>query len=229
MSNNENDTHNLLAEKPEKNPEKKPGFGKKFMGLFVTSLEEQLMEKIKVCSLKGLIEIINKGVPVNIITKSGHTPLTFACASDMTFCDDYADMVSVLLKANADPKMENKEGMPPLAIACRSTRNNYKIIKLLLEAGADPNERVPLVDAISYNHLDVVRLLIENGADSTLKFADGSGLSAIAKTNEMRTLLDSYDKKTNSGTVAELQVNKGGRRIKSRKHRSKKRKSRRKA
>mgnify|MGYP001017858748 CR=1 FL=1 len=121
----------------------------------------------------------------------GH-PLTYAV---------YHGPVSLLeafLAAGVSPRFEDAAGFPPLIAAMTSGRADaYTLVRMLLEAGADPDERgvngyAPLHHAAAAGDEGLVALLLEHGADATLRtgvdddetpadFARGAGHEDIAR------------------------------------------------
>jgi ankyrin repeat protein len=114
--------------------------------------------------------------------------------------------VRTLLEIGANPKPEDHIGFPPLMAALSRSRSQpgsparpdvLDIMKLLLEFGADPNQRgindyTPLHMAVGERNLAAVRLLLEAGADPELRtriddhetareMAVNAGLSEIAE------------------------------------------------
>ncbi len=77
-----------------------------------------------------------------------------------------ANRVEALLKAGAPvtPPEGTKSRATPLLLASMS--GDLAIVKLLLKAGADPNEGGALPEAITYDHADVARELIAAGANA---------------------------------------------------------------
>lgn len=85
--------------------------------------------------------------------------------------DDVAD-AKLLLAAGADPKLANRLGVTPLAVA--ATSGNAEMINVLLEAGADVNAldtagEPPLWAAVRSGKLDAVKTLADRGASLTFK------------------------------------------------------------
>ncbi|KAA8577061.1 hypothetical protein EYC84_007071 [Monilinia fructicola] len=72
--------------------------------------------------------------------------------------------------------MEEGNGKTPLSLAAKW--GNIKVIKLLLEAGADieggeEDGQIPLLLAASFGRVDVVKLLLDCGADIKAKCPRG--------------------------------------------------------
>ena len=81
----------------------------------------------------------------------------------------YADIVSILLQADADPNLKDIDGRSALFYA--SQKNHVEILGQLLDAGAEPNiqENVngdsPLHAAVFFQSKECVQMLLENFAD----------------------------------------------------------------
>jgi hypothetical protein len=75
-------------------------------------------------------EMIDAGVPVNTVNPRGDTLLIVAAYQQ------HADAVGDLLRRGADASVVNAMGQT--AISCAVFRNNEPILRLLLEANADP-------------------------------------------------------------------------------------------
>ena len=118
------------------------------------------------------------------------TPLQEACYLENPY------YVEKLLENGADPnypKLKNgATNLLPLRLATgysivdlNHTQNAVKIVKMLLEYGADPNVilrrgRTCLIDIVALNpkyyneyHYEIVRLLVEYGTDISIKDQDG--------------------------------------------------------
>ena len=118
------------------------------------------------------------------------TPLQEACYLENPY------YVEKLLENGADPNYPKlKEGatnLLPLRLATgystvniNHTQNAVKIVKMLLEYGADPNVilrrgRTCLIDIVALNpkyyneyHYEIVKLLVEYGTDISIKDQDG--------------------------------------------------------
>ena len=80
----------------------------------------------------------------------------------------------------------------PLTLACK--REKYDIAKLLLSYGADPNmqdddDYTPLIEACKNYNVDMIKLLLEYDADPNIKNNSGKTPLDIAKTKEIKSLL----------------------------------------
>ena len=95
------------------------------------------------------------------------------------------DAVRVLLEhgADADGDADNPFGVRPVHAA--SAAHDRETMRLLLEAGADPNQRqrggfVPLHEAAHSDDVEMARLLLAHGADPALTADDGRDARRMA-------------------------------------------------
>jgi ankyrin repeat protein len=93
--------------------------------------------------------------------------------------------VKVLLEhgADADDDADNPFGVRPVHAA--SAAHDHETMRLLLEAGADPNQRqrggfVPLHEAAHTDDVEMARLLLDHGADPSLTADDGRDARRMA-------------------------------------------------
>jgi ankyrin repeat protein len=115
-------------------------------------------------------------------------------------------VIAELVAVGADVNADHGDGFPPL-IAALTCATSYPgsparpdvldIVRLLLAAGADPNQRgindwTPLHAAIGYRALDAIPLLLAAGADASLctriddyetpaEMAQSAGLAEVAE------------------------------------------------
>ena len=96
-----------------------------------------------------------------------------------------AEAVRVLLEhgADADDDADNPFGVRPVHAA--SAAHDHETMRLLLEAGADPNLRqqggfVPLHEAARSDDAEMARLLLDHGADPGLAADDGRDARGMA-------------------------------------------------
>jgi ankyrin repeat protein len=127
----------------------------------------------------------------------------------------------LLLQGGANPKATTLETGETALHGCLSKpgdeafeRDRFRLVKLLLEAGADPNHRTapgvetlafwrdtrtrgetPLHRAAAYAAEDTIRLLLSAGADKTIRDANGDSPQSWAswhwRTRELVLLLGS--------------------------------------
>ena len=95
------------------------------------------------------------------------------------------ESVRVLLEhgADADGDADNPFGVRPVHAA--SAAHDHETMRLLLEAGANPNERqrggfVPLHEAAHTDDVEMTRLLLAHGADPALTADDGRDARRMA-------------------------------------------------
>jgi uncharacterized protein len=95
------------------------------------------------------------------------------------------EAVQVLLEhgADADDDADNPFGVRPVHAA--SAAHDHRTMRLLLEAGADPNQRqqggfVPLHEAAHTDDVEMARLLLDHGADPSVAADDGRDAKRMA-------------------------------------------------
>jgi ankyrin repeat protein len=96
------------------------------------------------------------------------------------------ELAAALLRRGASVNGESQFGSTPLYTA--AVQGEVEIVRLLLEAGADPNresggesEGTPVCAAASWGRTEVVRLLLQHGADpNQVERADEVPMTALA-------------------------------------------------
>ncbi|MGO8835980.1 MAG: ankyrin repeat domain-containing protein [Limisphaerales bacterium] len=109
---------------------------------------------------QAVVEVLlaNKA-DVNAQDDSGNTPLHLTAG-------DQVKIIQMLLAAGANPNAENKAGRTPTSFA--TERGSPEIVKMLLDAKADPNGGkldAPLFCAIWRGNTNLVELLLRAGAN----------------------------------------------------------------
>jgi len=143
---------------------------------------------------------------VNASDTDGTRPLHFAVRADEL------DVVDLLLRAGADPKVENRLGVTPLLLAAQN--GNAAMIRRLLDAGANANQvdrtgETILMVAIRTGDADSVGTLLKYGANpnATEPQVQTTPLMLAAEgghTNVVRALLDheaDFRARTRTGTA----------------------------
>ncbi len=118
--------------------------------------------------VEGFRRLIIKGVDINKIGDFGLTPLHAAVG-----CENL-EIIELLIIEGADVNKVDERGIPPILFV---GSQDYKIIKMLLEYGANPNikntnGRTILDVAYDENLIDLVQLLLDYGAKGTIKPSD---------------------------------------------------------
>lgn len=131
-----------------------------------------LLSQATFCNYKEMVELlIRYGANPNEVDRNGITPLMDAAYKD------YLEICKILLEANADLEMVEKEfGMNALIEASRG--GNVEIVKMLIERGTnlhvqDHDGWTALHYACSRGYKDIVLCLVENGANVHFRSDDG--------------------------------------------------------
>jgi ankyrin repeat protein len=165
-------------------------------------LGSQLCEAAENGDTSEVSRLLQLGANKNYSEKnSGSTPLWCACVSGHT------EIVTMLLKAGADPDKQANDGWTPLHVAC--WKGHTEIVTMLLKAGADPNKqdndrKTPLHVACVNRRTEIVRMLLKAGADIELETDDGKTAITIAGKNgylEIVMMIEEHQKKRKMAEV----------------------------
>ncbi|KAJ1077935.1 hypothetical protein K5549_011262 [Capra hircus] len=116
-------------------------------------------------NVKVLRKLLKKGRSIDVADNRGWMPIHEAAYHNSVEC------LRMLIRADSSEnyiKTKTFEGFCALHLA--ASQGHWKIIQILLEAGADPNattleETTPLFLAVENGQIDVLRLLLQYGAN----------------------------------------------------------------
>lgn len=138
---------------------------------------EAIFTAIKVGMQEMLLDVLKKGVDINLRNEQGFTPLMLAIEYDNT------EIINLLIENGADIECRTQQ-YTPLMFAVQEGK--FSIVQLLIRKGANINSATDegltvLMIAIRDNHINIVELLLKNGVDVDLKTKEGSTALMIAK------------------------------------------------
>ena len=104
--------------------------------------------------------LLDHGAKPNLQNDAGATPLLYGAGNE--------EIVRVLLRHGANPNLASKIGVTPL-MAAASHRESHEIVRLLLQAGADPHakrdgQEFVMIAAVYGADPRTIRLLLDAGA-----------------------------------------------------------------
>ena len=125
--------------------------------------------------------LLQHGANLHRTNSSGETPLHVAVFTGVSAA--HVGVIKALLDAGARPSAVDGNGLTVLQRFSRHSENNGAIVRLLLRAGANPDQKDPRGDAPlhaaiktggSYGKAEVVEALLDGGANPCVRDARGS-------------------------------------------------------
>lgn len=141
-------------------------------------------------NLESVETLVELGADLSIESEHGRTVMWYALSKP--------NVVQYLLHSGMHVETESERGLTPLTSAIHKDKNKLETVRLLLEAGADPNApsntgKSPLMRAATQGYTEVVRILLQYGADVNKTGFDGTALEQAnryqSKNKEMIYLL----------------------------------------
>ncbi|CAM9404731.1 unnamed protein product, partial [Ectocarpus fasciculatus] len=123
---------------------------------------------------------LGQGADVNGMSPGGWTALVYAADRSR------AEVIDVLLQANADPNIAEKDGWSPLMFSAVKGDHNHQAVEWLLSIGADPNlaEKdgwTPLFFAVFSGDVELCRPILEAGSDLRHRLPSGKSVLDLAR------------------------------------------------
>ena len=125
---------------------------------------------------------------VNAYSQDGFQPLGLACYFG------HLETAEYLIKAGAPINSVSRNGLKAAPLQSATAAGHEKIVRMLLQLGADPNIRegngyTPLHAAAQNKDIDMIHTLIYGGADLTVAGDDGkTSLDLAVETNDQATI-----------------------------------------
>lgn len=150
----------------------------------------EAIENENIAKTQFMVEV--EGIDVNEPNKDGNTPLIKAASKKSI-------ITKILLKAKADPKIENASKVTALHRSAEA--GHIENAELLLEAGADVDARdrwgeTATIIAVQNEDLRMVRLLLRYNPDLTITNNHGQSALTIAKKHRNPRIYNMLTKRT---------------------------------
>jgi ankyrin repeat protein len=145
--------------------------------------EYEQFRKIDAAFRAGDLAALRSAVDDPAQVPNGPMPIAIGPCLEYAIYHSPLPFVRTLLEIGANPNPDDHAGFPPLiaALSCSQSRDAspgrrdvVAVMRLLLEFGADPNQRglndyTPLHMAVGERNLAALELLLEKGADPRLR------------------------------------------------------------
>ena len=142
--------------------------------------------------LEQIFSLPNNLININYQDEKGFSALHYSCD------EGNLKIVEILLKANCETNIKNKEKKTPLHLA--SKNGYFDISKKLIENGAllniyDSEKNSPLHYASKYNHIELLKFFLGKLPQADAKNIYGKQPIDLTTNKEIKTLLENYLKK----------------------------------
>lgn len=146
-------------------------------GMVFAGAYEDMEEAMTRRDSAAVIQLLNRGMDVNTVNRTGDTLLIQAVRSDMP------ELVDALLQRRARLNFRNRNGETALSIA--AFIGNMAYVQRIVESGAEVDFYgwPPITYAAFNGHAEIVEYLIKKGADINTKTENGSTALYLAARN----------------------------------------------
>lgn len=167
------------------------------VGIALSGVYDDLLKAIENNDTGEVTAILQRGMDVNTVDKSGNSLLMLAVQKDNI------ELVRYLLSHRARPGIRNQYGDTPLMLA--SLKGQTETVRLLVTAGAEINQAgwTALAYAAYEGHEEVVKYLIDKGADVDARAPNqATALMMAAKNGHIGTVRLLLDADADTGIEA---------------------------
>ena len=173
-----------------------------FVLVVTSSYSQSIHDTVQKGDLKQVAELIEKTPDsVNELNDELATPLHLASVLGNK------EIVKYLLNHDANVNIKNNNEQTPLHAVISSENPNINVVKILIENGANINEKakgnLPIIIAANNQRENIVNLLIDNGANIPINDEDGEKLLRLSVSRNLEKLFTTMLQK---GASLNLQV-----------------------
>ena len=144
-------------------------------------LKDQLFFEAKRGNTRKVVELLNKGVDINVTDCTGDSLLQTAFKGTSMWKGVNVELIRTLINRGIDVNIKNNYRKDALheASVYYIYKDGKEALNLVLDSGVDVNSRYEndktlLMSLCSIGRSEVIKLLLEHGADVNLQDADGN-------------------------------------------------------
>ncbi len=161
---------------------------KETIALVVNEKTRKIEEKKEPAFTKTVSDCIKQGANINCQYQNGRTPLMMAVQFNN------CGAAEILIDSGAHVDLVDVQGKTALMVACGLGFDNLRIIKKLIEYGANVNHQdkdgmFPLMAVVGTSRESLVEYLVNSGALINMKTTDGYTALTLAKKYRLNTMV----------------------------------------